>query len=379
MLITDELRNLFDIVRTKLGYPIRPIQLEDEQLCNLLEVAIGDYSEKVMNWLIQSNWLSFYGNNTNFLTNQDIMFGLTTRMLDYTKDFSYWFSKDVGLQQRGKYELKKDFFKIECGKQSYLVPPGREINKVLYITPSTTRAAALGTQGMIGYNGMGVPFGQLAGSYTSGFYVGQAVDVAMLAADLSFKNSLFSGELCYKVTALSDGSHIIHLMSTPRLPGMKYRFDDSKSLFGALDGCYCWYTYYDVDGMSDDEIDACRIANKDDIVLTPDQVPMQKLRYELMNVPTQNIIRQLLVAEAMITIGLIRGTYSGVVSIPDAQLQMDYSIYIDQGTREKERVFNDLKERLESMLPWNMLKNMSDMTDNLQNILNKKPLGFIVR
>lgn len=379
MLITEEIKDLFNIVRTKLGYPIRPIQLEDEQLCNLLEIAIGDYSEKVMNWLVQANWLGFYGKNNNFLSNQDILFGLTTRMLDFTKDYSQWFSRDQGLGQRGKYELKKDFFKIEPGKQSYVIPAGREINKVMYITPSTTRAAALGAAGMVGYNGFGVPFGQVGnGVGLGGMYISQAIDIAMVATDLSFKNSLFSGDLAYKVTAGPEGTHIIHLMSTPKLPGMNYRMDDSN-IWGRIKNCYCWYTYYDVSDMNDDEINECRIANKDDIVLTPDQVPMKKLHYELMNIPTQNIIRQLLVAEAMITLGMIRGTYSGKVSIPNAELQMDYSILLDEGRREKERVFNDLKERLEAMLPWNMLKNMSNMTDDLQNILNKKPLGLMVR
>lgn len=47
MNITPEVKKLFKTVRTKLGAPVRTIQLDDNQLCDLLEVAIGDYSEKV--------------------------------------------------------------------------------------------------------------------------------------------------------------------------------------------------------------------------------------------------------------------------------------------------------------------------------------------
>ena len=79
--------------------------------------------------------------------------------MDFTRDYSYWFSRDVGLQQRGNFELKKDFIKVEKGKQCYLIPSGREINKVLYVTPSTTKAALYGNLGTLD-TGIGGGFGQ---------------------------------------------------------------------------------------------------------------------------------------------------------------------------------------------------------------------------
>jgi hypothetical protein len=142
-------------------------------------------------------------------------------------------------------------------------------------------------------------------------------------------------------------------------------------------GCYCWYTYYDVNGAED--ADLCRLENKDDVIITPDQVPLDKMRYELMNNPTQQIIRRLLVAEAKILLGIIRGTYSGAVKIPDAEMQMDYNMLLQQGEKEKETVLNELKERLERMLPWNLMKNQADLNDQLINVLKKKPLGLYIR
>ena len=114
MEITEELRNLFSLVRTKLGGGVRRVELDDNQLCNLLEIAIGDYAEKVQNWIIQANWLNMNGKNIKYMESpQDLAYMFTTRQLDFTKDFSYWFSKDVGLQQRGSFELKKDFIQVE--------------------------------------------------------------------------------------------------------------------------------------------------------------------------------------------------------------------------------------------------------------------------
>lgn len=372
-------------MRIRLGYPIRPIQLDDNQLCALLEVAIGDYSEKVLNWTIQYNWLNLMGNN-NLLSNpQELAFAMTSKSLDFSRDFSYWFSKEVGLQQRGSWELKKDFIQIEMGKQCYIIPAGREINKVLYVTPSTTRAALYGNIGTLdGGFGMGVgQFGHMGnGMGVTGFYVGSAYDTALLAADLKYKNSLLRGDLAYKVTAGPDGTHILHLLSTPghQTLGTNISVDDSTWGWNRYVNCYVWYTYYDTSNSSDDEIEACLLENKDDVLLTPDQVPLNKMHYELMNEPTQQTIRQLLTAEAMITLGVIRGTNSGVIKIPEAELQMDYNMLLELGKAEKERVFTDLKERLEAMLPWNQMKNYDEMTDSLIKILDKKPIqGFYLR
>lgn len=382
MELTQEIKDLFRLVRTRLGAPIRPIQLSDEQLCDLLEIAIGDYAEKVQNWIIQANWLNFQGKPFQWLQNpQDLAHMFTMRQLDFSRDFSYWFSKEVGLQQRGHFELKKDFFQVEHGKQTYLVPAGREINKVLYVTPSTTKAALYGNVGALD-TGIGGGFAQYGhmGYGGPGFYVYNMYDSALIASDLNYKNSWFRGDLTYKVTAGPEGTHIIHLMSTPGSPNMMggIAADDNWG-WNKFVHCYVWYTYYDVNGASDSEIDACRLENKDDILITPDQVPLSKMRYELMNEPTKNTIRQLLTAEAFITLGIIRGTNSGKVLIPNAELQLDYNMLLEEGRREKERVFNELKERLESMLPWNLMEKMKMLTENNLDILKTKamPQPFI--
>ena len=128
MTLTEEIKSLFRQCRTALGAPIRPVQLEDEQLCDLLEMCVGDYASYVQNWVIESQWLNMMGNNKLIENPSDLAFALSTRTLDWSRDWSEWFSKEVGLQQRGtRWELKKDFFTIEKGKQVYVIPAGREI------------------------------------------------------------------------------------------------------------------------------------------------------------------------------------------------------------------------------------------------------------
>ena len=384
MELTEDVKSLFRTVRTMLGAPTRIVQLEDEQLCDLLGVAIGDYAEKVQNWAIETQWLNIQNKNTfQFQNANELAYAMTVRTMDWSRDYSYWFSREVGLQQRGNYELKKDFFQVEKGKQVYVIPAGREINRVMYVTPSTTKAALYGNLGTLD-TGIGGGFGQYGnmgnGMGITGFYVGSAYDTALMSADLKYKNSLLRGDLAYQVTAGPEGTHLVHLLSVPGSPNMVggIAADDTWG-WNKYASCYVWYTYYDVSNASEDDIEQCRLENKDDIIITPDQVPLDKMRYELMNNPSQQIIRRLLVAEAKILLGIIRGTYSGAVKIPEAEMQMDYNMLLEQGKSEKETVLNELKERLDRMTPWNLMEKQSTMNDQLIKVLKNKPLGFYVR
>lgn len=384
MILTEDVKHLFHLVRVTLGSPIRSIELTDDQLCALLEIAIGDYAEKVQNWVLETQWLNVQGKNTiQFQNPNELAYAMTVRTMDWSRNYSYWFSREVGLQQRGSYELKKDFFQVEKGKQVYVIPKGREINKVMYVTPSTTKAALYGNLGTLD-TGIGGGFGQYGnmgnGMGITGFYIGSAYDTALMSVDLKYKNSLLRGDLAYKVTAGPDGTHLVHLMSTPGSPNMVggVAADDTWG-WNKYSNCYVWYTYYDVSDGTEEDIDKCRIENRDDIVLTPDQVPFESMSYDLMNYPTQQIIRKLLIAEAKITLGNIRGAFSGAVKIPNAEMTLDYRLFLEQGKDEKEKTLSELSERLTRMTPWELMKNQNEMNDQLMKVLKQKPLGFYAR
>ena len=384
MILTEDVKHLFHLVRVALGAPIRSIELTDDQLCALLEIAIGDYAEKVQNWVLETQWLNVQGKNTiQFQNPNELAYAMTVRTMDWSRNYSYWFSREVGLQQRGSYELKKDFFQVEKGKQVYVIPKGREINKVMYVTPSTTKAALYGNLGTLD-TGIGGGFGQYGnmgnGMGITGFYIGSAYDTALMSVDLKYKNSLLRGDLAYKVTAGPDGTHLVHLMSTPGSPNMVggVAADDTWG-WNKYSNCYVWYTYYDVSDGTEEDIDKCRIENRDDVVLKPDQVPFESMSYDLMNYPTQQIIRKLLIAEAKITLGNIRGAFSGAVKIPNAEATLDYRLFLDQGKDEKEKTLSELSERLTRMTPWELMKNQSEMNDQLMKVLKQKPLGFYAR
>lgn len=381
MELDNDKKKLFRIVRNKLGAPIRKIQLTDEQLCDLLEISVGNYAERVQNFIIENNWASLYGKD---MSNTDIAYALSVRTLDIAKDYSQYFSKEVGLQQRGKWELKKDFIKLEAGKQVYVVPAGREINKVMWVTPPTTDAALWANYGGFGVTfgggvtgqmglGSATVFGGMGSAYGmgAGLWALPLADVSVMAADLSAKQQYFRSDLTYKVTAGPNGTHLIHLMSTP---GSKLTFGAGGMNQYSLHNCTVWYTYYDVNPLN---VDDCRKENSD-VLLTPDQVPLDEMDYSMLNSPTKVIVRQLLIAEAAETLGLIRGTYSGNISMISNSLTLDYNMYINLGQREKENAMRSLDERLQRMNPYEVMKRQAELVDSMIQAKKGTPLPLMV-
>ena len=372
--LTEDMKTLFRKVRSILGAPVRSVELTDDQLCDLFSVSVEDYSEKVQNWLTEVQWASIYGKS---VTNLDMTYALSLRTMDMSKDYANWFSKQVGLQQEGPWELKKDFFTIEKGKQVYMIPSGRTINKVMYVSPPPTYAALFANYGGLDF-GVGGGLGQLGvGAYggmygpMGGFYTAPAADVAYLATDLQYKKRLLHSDLVYKVTAGPDGPHLIHLLSTPgsRL-NFGYAGPHGNDL--GLIGCEVWYTYYDTNGDENE----CIKANAGNVIVTPDQVPLANMDYSMFNGPTKTIIRQLLVSNAARTLGLIRGKFSGKVSIPQAEMTMDYNMFLTMAKEEKEAAMKALDERLQRMRPSYYLEEQAKIANQMHEIQKHIPLGI---
>ena len=382
-MLDKEKETLFRQVRVKLGASVRKIELTDDMLCDLLEIAIGNYAQVVQNFIIESNWAGLFGKKTGLeLSNQELAYAMSMRSLDLSKDYSQWFSKQVGLQQNGKWELKKDFIKIECGKQVYVVPAGREINKVMWVAPPTTDPALFANYGgfglafgggVMGQMGLGAAtvFGGMGSAYGmgAGLWALPAYDIALMATDLSYKQQLLRSDLVYKVTAGPDGTHLIHLMSTP---GSKLTFGMGGINMYPLHGCYLWYTYYDT---TSDNVDECRKDNQD-VILSPDQVPLNEMDFSMFNAPTKAMIRNLLIAEAAETLGLIRGKFSGNINIINNSLTLDYNMYLNLAKEMRDSVMNELKERLQRMTPWEMIKKQAEMVQSMKEIQKGTPLGM---
>ena len=375
---TVDKEKLFRQFRHSLGAPIRQIELTDEQLCTLLEISIEDYAQYVQEWLVEHQWQSLLGHN---ITTTDMSFALSVRTLDYVQQATYAYSKQVGLQSNGPWELKKDYVELEAGRQVYQIPAGREVNEVLWITPPATSQALLANYGGIDY-GFGGGFAQTGGGTGTGgpgfsrmgYYIAPAFDILLTAADMNLKNRIIRSELVYKITAGPNGTKLLHLLSTP---GSKLSFGQGIGGVGSsvnLTGCQVWYFYYDT---VPENVDQC-LKDNPDIIKMPNQVPLAKLDYTDFNEPTKTLVRQLFIAEGKRALGRPRGKFGGVVGPPEAERTMDYETLISEGNDEKKSVLERLDTRLLRLSTTSQLERSANEAEYLNRALKTHPLGFWV-
>ena len=369
--ITDSEKNkLFTEVKIQLGAPIRKVELDDEMLCTLAEISIEDYSSYINEWLIESQWSSLYGVN---ISTTDLTQAFTTRGQGYEESFTYAYSKIVGLQAGGPWELKKDYITVIEGQQAYSIPAGREINEVLWITPPTIDFALYANYGGGDFGGFGGGFGQVPGGGGSGgfggggFYLAPAADILTRDADYDLKQRIISGDLVYKITAGPDGTKILHLLPPP---GSRVNFGSMGN--NTVTGSKVWYHYYET--TSDEEKQRCLNDNKD-IIKLPSDVPIDVVSYSELNSPAKQWVREYLTAKSMEVLGRVRGKFGGALGVTDSEVTMDYESLLSEATAIKEKLFTRLQERLERLSPDKMLERKANEAESLNKLLGFRPLG----
>lgn len=375
---SDDKEKLFRQFRHSIGAPIRQIEVTDEMLCTFLEIAIEDYAQYVQEWLIEHQWQSLLGHS---IDTTDMAFALSVRSFDFVTQYTYAYSKQVGLQTNGPWELKKDFVEIESGRQVYTIPAGREVNEVLWITPPATNQALLANYGGIdagfgggfAQTGFGGGTGSGFGGNRQGYYIAPAFDILLTAADMNLKNRIIRSDLVYKVTAGPNGTKLLHLLS---VPGSHLSFGQGIGTNGInMTGCQVWYFYYDTDTKTADQ---CKKDNPD-IIKMPNQVPLSRLEYSDFNEPTKTLVRQLFMAESKRALGRTRGKFGGIVGMPEGERTMDYETLISEGNEERKAVLERLDARLLRLSSTSQLERGANEAEFLNKQLKYRPMGFWVK
>jgi hypothetical protein len=356
-----ERSEFYQKVRHLLGAPLRSVELEDEMMDTLLEYSIDDYSQYVQDWLIESQWTSLYNLN---LDTQSLSRAFVTKSLDFETRYTYAYSKIVGLQAGGDWVIKKDYVQLVPNQQIYEIPAGREVNEVLWFTPSTLNTTMFGIGGFAGVGvGTGIggggglaQIGNMAGSY----YLTPAFDMLLRMQEVNIQRRIFAGDLTYYITALPDGKKALHLLNTP---GGKFDFGNAELAKGQV-----WYWYYDV-GQGDR--DKC-LADNPDIVLLPSDVPFNKISWYKLNNPAQVWVRRWFTAYCKETLSRVRGKFSGNLKAPDGDLTMDYTSLSTEAKDEKTKLIDEVigpEGRLTRLRPEKIMEREALLAENLNKQL----------
>ena len=357
----EEKQKIYKQAKHRLGAPIRKIQLEEEQMDSLLEIATEDYVEYIQNYITEHQWPALISLD---ITEADLTRAFITRGQDFVTQYTYSYSKIVGLGAgEGGFVLKKDYVELKRNVQIYEIPANREINEVLWFTPSTIDQSIIDPFIGVWSNNFGGEYIGL-GSY----YIMPAFDILMRASDRNLKNRLIKSELIYKVTNAPDGKKFLHLMNTP---GSNFDFRGSLFAQGKV-----WYWYYDINGNKDD----CLQKNKD-IIKSPADVPFDNMSFDDLNEPSKVWVRRYFIALAKETLGRVRGTFGGKIPVPDANMEIEYQSLLSEGKDEMITLKKELEERLARLSPLEILKRVSEEANYVNTSLKfrafQKPIKII--
>lgn len=353
----NEKEKLYTQALHLLGMPVRGVELTEEQMDTFLELSISEYEQYVNDWLIESQWSSLVGLDVD---TQSLSRAFTTRSFDFETQYTYAYSKIVGLQAGGPWELKKDSFELEMGQQTYVIPAGREINELLWFTRATLTDSIVDPF-LGGFGGLGgVAFGGVGGFAQVGasgsYFLLPAFDLLLRMGDRNIKNRLIGGDLTYRITAGPNGTKIVHLYN---VPGGKFDFGSIQK------NTRVWYWYYDTSGGNRDE---CLEQNKD-IIKLPSDVDIESLNWETLNKPSQNWVRKFFIAYCKEGLARIWGKFSGDLKVPDQDIKLDYTSLMTEAKDEKSKLIEELSQRLERLRPDKLLERKAGEAENLNKSL----------
>jgi hypothetical protein len=326
-----ERSRIYTRVKHLLGAPIRSVEIEDEMMDSLMELAIQDYEEYIQQWLIDSQWVNLVNLN---MTEKSVARALVTRTMDFEQQFSYSYSKIVGLQTMGPWVLKQDYFELSANTQNYVIPAGREVNELLWFSNQPWNAFGLGGVGGFGFGGIGLgasEAGYAQMGYQGSYFMMSGFDYLIRMQEANILNRILGGSLTYRITGLPDGRKNIFLYNTP---GGRFNWSNYSMYAGRA----VWYWYYDVG--EDDRAD-CLKANPD-IIKLPTDVPLETLTWEDLNTPGQAWVRRWFTAYVKETLSRVRGKYSGNLKTPDSEITMDYQSLATEAKDEKTKLLEEL-------------------------------------
>jgi hypothetical protein len=330
LLPEPERSRIYTRIKHQLGAPLRSVELEDEMMDSLMELAIGDYEEYILQWLVDSQWVNLVNLNMN---ERSVARALVTRTMDFEQQFSYSYSKIVGLQTEGPWVLKKDYFVLEKNVQTYEIPAGREVNELLWFSDRPWNAFGLGGMSGIGAGiGLGASEAGFAQMGNQGsFFMMSGFDYLVRMQEANVLSRILGGSLTYRITGLPDGKKAIHLYNTP---GGRFNWNNINGYVGKA----VWYWYYDVE--PDSRADC--LKNNPDIIKLPTDVPIEELTWTDLNVPGQQWVRRWFTAYCKETLARVRGKYSGNLKTPDSEIVMDYQSLLTEAKDEKSKLLEEL-------------------------------------
>lgn len=382
-----EQTKIFQRIRLFLGEPVMQVELTDEQLEICMCIAIEEYSSKVNQWVMENR----LGEMLGLPSDVDFTLKYVSNSLYFEKSFSNAYAEQAGIGVNGTRELKTAAITLTAGTQDYTIPADREVNEVLWFTPSF-----INLFGLDPFNNNNIAFSEFGASFAGQtlYHVMPVFDTLLTAQAAELRNRVRGSEYSYLIKPGPDGTKILKLFPVPNSNN-----SNAGSNFGigsaAVTPGTVFYYYYDRMGNYGNPLYSGNTANPgftgytseevtagfqgNGLVSTPADAKLNFISYSQLNSVAQNWVKRYALALAKEILGIgIRGKFNGQLPIPGAELTLNKDDLIQTGREDQERLVTELKEQLAELSYDKIMEKRAAIQEAINKSLGYGPSGIYV-
>ncbi len=390
---TDERTKLFNRIRRKIGAPVMGVELVDEQLEECVCESIEELSTHVNNWVLQNR----LGEMLGIPSDVDFTLKYVSNSMYFEQSFGKAIAEQIGVGASGTRPIKTDMITLTAGTQVYEIPAEREINEVLWFTPSF-----INLYGLDPFANTNIAFSEFGASFAGHtlYHVMPVFDVVMTAQAAELRNRVRGSEYSYIIRPGENGKKLLFLYPIPRpangVGSGEGSFGGSNDVGiggGAGTPGTVFYRYYDrfspygnpdfsgntanplFTGYTDSQIQAGYQGNG--LVSTPADVKLNFISYTQLNSISKRWVKRYAQALAKELLGVgIRGKFSGNLPIPDAELTLNKDDLISTGREDQKMLIEELKETLTELNYDKIMEKRAIVQKSVNDNLGYSPLGL---
>lgn len=375
---SSDVSRLYRRIRRKLGEPVMTVELRDEQLQECVEESIEEYSSFINNWALENKMSQMLGLPKNI----DFTLKFVSNNFGFERTFSRAYSDLAGTSSTSLRELKVGVIILTANTQNYFIEAGKEINEVMWYTPSFVNLYGLDplSNSNIAYTEFGASFA----GYNL-YSVMPVYDTILTAQAASVRNKVRGSEYSYRIVGGPNGTKRLTLYPIPKVPANGAYVSPGFSTPGSV-----FYYYYDSIGIAGNGDFSGYTANPNytggtnslgeesqgnGLVSGPSDAALYNLTYAELNDPAKRWVKRFAQAMAKELLGIgIRGKFSSV-PIPGAEVVLNADSLITNGRADMDALREELSATLEKLNYKSILENNATIQESINKTFIFSPLG----
>lgn len=377
----SDVSRLYRRIRRKLGEPVMGVELRDEQLEECVGEAIEEYSSFINTWALENRMSQMLGLPKNI----DFTLKFVSNNFGFERTFARAYSDLAGTSSTSLRELKTAVIILTAGTQNYFIEADREINEIMWYTPSFINLYGLDplSNSNIAYTEFGASFA----GYNL-YSVMPVYDTLLTAQAATVRNKVRGSEYSYRIVGGPNGTKKLTLYPVPRMPASGGAYISPGF---ATPGSVLYY-YYDTIGIGGNGDLSGFTANPgftgstndlgdpsqgNGLVSGPSDAQLYNLSYAELNDPAKRWVKRFAQGMAKELLGLgIRGKFSGVLPIPGGEVTLNAESLITNGRADMDALREELKDTLEKLNYKSILDNNAAIQESINKTLIYSPLGI---